>query len=607
MACQIVISPPSGQETTAGQGLSTLSVSGTATDCSSVRVQVHQTQPVDVFTPQRTAAVTNGQWSVDFTVEAADFQPGTFFCGDGNKYDIHAECADDSTCFASLSGELINCGDCPNVSITITPRDCVNGRRTVHLKADVITATDATYIWFFGTDEDNQPGEDSQAGDGSGNPWLPPPDSNGVRVVEMDHVYEPSSDQPQTITVRFATSSGPSSTCIAEREFTLDPCRCDLNVVLQVADQVGQVFPARECLPPGNYIVQVVNPAESDTTYSWSVNGVADNSQIGSTFNISIAAGEEITVSVVVTQGGCTASNGVTVAGCEDCSGFDARLRILDRNRQDVTNEECLPQGDYTVQATSPADGGNAFRWSVDNVVDDTATDTTLAIALGNNDRRIVTLEAARGACRDIASVVLRTCRPADDRDDDVFIPCLLFKVLALLGLGLVFLGAVLLLCPLVAAPFPPEVAVAIGIGLSIGGALLLGLGLLLWFLICQPSACDWLAFLWQALFLLGLVMIYAGLCPGCSWMLVGVIPLIAGAGTSIAWGRNCRPTPCRVLTEWITLFTFVVNVVAILEMVLAACVITSRPIASIIWGLMIAAVQAWLWFEANRRNCIRT
>ena len=58
MACQITIASPVGQESTPGQGITTLTVSGTATDCTAVRVRVHQTQPVDVFTPPTTATAT---------------------------------------------------------------------------------------------------------------------------------------------------------------------------------------------------------------------------------------------------------------------------------------------------------------------------------------------------------------------------------------------------------------------------------------------------------------------------------------------------------------------------------------------------------------------
>ena len=609
MACTIAISPPTGQEASPGQGVISLTVSGTATDCSAVRVRVQQTTPVNAATPQKTVSVTGGQWSVDFSVNAGDFALGTLVCGRGNKYAIEAECVDDSTCSEVLTSDLISCGDCPDVDITVTPGDCVDGRRTVHLKADVVSPADATYTWLFGTDEDNQPGEDSQSGDGSGNPWLPAPVS-GVRTVEADHIYEPAGDQPQVVTVTFVTSTGPNSECVADRQFTLEPCDCELKVSLEVLDSQGTQVPTDECLEPGSYVAAVTDPTGSDVGYAWSVDGSADDGQDDATFDFSIADGEEKTISVVVDLGGCSSSNGVTIRGCEDCSDFETQLQILDDRRTDVTDEDCLPPGDYTVRATSPTGAGITYRWSVDNEVDETATSSTLLVTLGVEDEQIVTLEASQGGCRDTTTVAIRTCPPEpeeeDEDADDGFIPCLLFKLLALLGLGLVFLGAILLLCPAVAAPFPASVAVFIGIGLLAGGAVLLALGLLLWTLICEPTGCDWLAFLWQALVLLGLLMIYAGFCPACSWMLLGGVPLILGVGTSVFWGRNCNPSRCRVLSEWISLFTFVVNVVAILEIILAACVVTSRPIASAIWGLVIAGFQGWLWFEANRSNCIR-
>ena len=607
MACELTIHAPRGEETPPGQGITTLVVSGTANECTSVRVLVHQTQPVNVTTPQKTVPVTNGAWSVEFTVAAGDFPAGTFLCGRGNKYEIRAECADDDECERVFSDDRIDCGTCPDVTLTITPGDCVNGRRTVHLRAEVDSATDAMYVWYFGTDEDNQQGEDHQAGDGSGDVWLPPPDASGARVVETDHVYEPEGDQPQAITVALETMSGPNSVCRAEQDFTLEPCRCDVAVVLQLTNADGQAVPDADCLAPGDYLVQVTEPVGSDVDHAWSLDGMADSGTTGSSYGFSLSSGEEKTVSVAVEIGGCSASNGVTVRACEDCSDFETELSILDSGRNDVTNDDCLQPGDYTVQAVSPVGAGNTFTWSVDNEVDPGAIGSTLQVSLGEADQKIVTLEASRGPCRDVASVVLSTCPPEEEREGDGFIPCLLFKLLALLGLGLVFLGAILLLCPPVAAPFPPNVAVPIGIGLLIGGALLLALGLILWILICRPDECDWFAFSWQALVLLGLVMIYGGFCPACSWLLLGVIPLILGAGAAILWGRNCNVSRCGVLAEWISLFTFVVNVVAILEMILAACIVTTQPVAAGIWALAIAAIQAWLWYEANQNNCIQT
>lgn len=183
MACQITVFPPFGQETISGSGITLLRVSGTATDCTSVLVQVHQNQPLNASTPQKTVVVTAGQWNVDFTVALGDFALGTFLCGGGNKYIIEAICATDSSCKGGMSSNVVNCNNCPNVEIVITPGDCVNGRRTVNIKAEVISANDASFSWFFGVDEDAQPGEDNEAGG-----WLPPPSSSGVRVVETNHV-----------------------------------------------------------------------------------------------------------------------------------------------------------------------------------------------------------------------------------------------------------------------------------------------------------------------------------------------------------------------------------------------------------------------------------
>lgn len=606
MACSISISTPTAEVGGPGQGIVSLTVSGTANECASVRVRVQQTQPVHHSTPEKTVPVSGGAWSAAFTVAADDFPPGTFLCGRGNKYVIEAVCDDDPECSRTLADSLISCGGCPDVTFTITPGDCEDGRRTVQLRAGVASSADATYVWFFGTDEDNQPGEDSQAGDGAGNLWLPPPGPDGLRVVETAHVYEPAGEQPANITVRLVTSTGPTSECAAEAQFTLEPCTCDLRIGLEVLDPDGTPVPAEDCVPPGDYTVRVTSPSGSGVTHAWSVNGVSVSGQSGAELTVGVTAGETRTVSVFVTRGGCSGSNAVFLAGCEDCSAFEAGVRVLDGGGN-VPTGDCLQPGSYTVEVTAPTGAGNAFRWWIDDELQAGETGPVVSVEVPADTTRTVTLEARRGDCSDIATATLEACRePIVVREDDGFIPCLMFKLLALLGLGLVILGLILVLCPLVAAPFPVQVAIGIGTGLVLGGAVLLLLGLVLWVLICNPDRCDWLAFLWQSLILLGLAMVYAGLCPGCSWMLIGVLALIAGAWLAVVWGRGCNVSTCRVLAEWISLFTFVVNVVGVLEMILAACVITTRPVAAIMWGLMIAAIQAWLWWRANASDCIR-
>ena len=263
----------------------------------------------------------NGNWVVVFaggeiTGDLARFR--RVACGGETKLAIRCD-EPGSTCAESTPVE-VRCeqdAGCPSVSFTITPGDCVDGRRTVDIGADVVSANDATFVWFFGTDEDNQPGEDSQAGDGTGNIWLPAADANGVRHVQIDHVYEPTGNQPTEVTVTLQTSEGPNSVCIATQTFTLEPCTCGLTVSLEVLDQARRPVPVDRCLAPGDYAVRVASPTGGNIDYSWSVDGVADETQTGSTYNVSIAAGEQKTVSCFVEQGACDASNAVTIEGCE--------------------------------------------------------------------------------------------------------------------------------------------------------------------------------------------------------------------------------------------------------------------------------------------------
>jgi hypothetical protein len=690
MACTITVHQPTGEEGNAGQGLIGLTISGTAVECSQVRVRVQQTQPTNFVTPQKTANVVNGQWSVDFTVAAGDFPLGTFRCGRDNKYTFEVECVDHPDCplLSEADGATINCDNCPQVNMVITPGECNNGFRSVHILAEVVSTGNAVYTWYLGVDEDNQPGEDSQFGG-----WLPAPNANGLRVVETTHLYALLGSESQTVTVRIEISSGPGSECIANQSFVLEPCTCNLTVSLEVKDAQDQDPPSGDCLPPGTYQVKVVNPS-SGATYAWFVNGVQDTSQTGAVYNAPLAAGEEKTIDVLMTKGGCSAIddvdltgcrdcqdfrtglrifterrvdvtdqdclepgsyiaiaspsgqgftynwfvNGVqdttqtghlysftinageekkilvqvaqgdcrgererTVRGCEDCSDFSAELQVWNANRRNVTAENCLPPGDYTVEASSPTDPNASLEWRVNNEVLPGETGSTIQVTVSEDNPQIVTLKATQGNCEDIHTVALGTCPPPRDG----FIPCVLFKLLALIGLGAAIVGAILLACPLVAQPIPVQFAVGIGVGLLIGGLVLLALGLTLWHLICRPDRCDWITLLWQALILLGLISIYAGFCPACSWISFGAIFLFLGVLVLLYWRRNCRPTVCRVLADLITLFLFAVNITAMLAIALFWCVITSNPAAGVIWGLAIAGIQAWLWYRANQAGCI--
>jgi hypothetical protein len=695
MACTITVFQPTGEEGNAGQGLIRLTISGTAVDCSQVRVRVQQTQPSNFFTPQKTVPVVNGQWSVDFTDAAGDFPLGTFRCGRDNKYTLHVECVDHPDCpvQSQADGATINCDNCPQVNMTITPGECANGLRNVHILAEVVSTGNAVYTWYFGTDEDNQPGEDNQFGG-----WLPAPNANGISVVETNHLYALFGDEPQTVTVRIETSSGPGSECITNQSFVLEPCTCNLTVSLEITDAENNRPPDGDCLSPGMYKVKIANPPASGAVYMWFVNGVQDTSQSGPVYNVPLAAGEEKSVGVVMTRGGCSALdnvdltgcldcqdfrtglrifterrvdvtdqdcletgsyiavaspsgqgyaynwfvNGVqdttqtghlysftisageekkilvqvsqgdcrgererVVHGCEDCSDFAADLQVWNASRRNVTDEDCLPAGEYTVQANSPTDPGASLEWRVNNEVLVGETGSSIQVTVSEDNSPIVTLKATQGNCEDIHTVALTTCPPP--RDNDGFIPCILFKLLALVGLGFAIVGAILLACPLVAQPIPVQIAMGIGGVLLVAGVALLALGLLLWWLICRPDRCEWITLLWQALILLGLILVYAGFCPACSWMSLGAIFLFLGILGLLYWRRNCNPTVCKVLAELITLFLFAVNITAALAIGLFWCAITSNPVLGVIWGLAIAGIQAWLWYRANQAGCINS
>lgn len=142
--CTITINGIQGHESTQGQGIDRITISGNATQCAAVSVDVHQTQPVDVHLPTRQTNVdAQGNWSVDFSIALGDFSAGTFVCGRGNKYVIDAACVTDPQCNAQYADSRIPCGGCPVVTVAfrgIRPRDLcdANGQRPISITMNVM-------------------------------------------------------------------------------------------------------------------------------------------------------------------------------------------------------------------------------------------------------------------------------------------------------------------------------------------------------------------------------------------------------------------------------------------------------------------------------------
>lgn len=686
-----LVDPIVGIEDILGLGMVIINVQGTS-DCDAVKVRLYN-PTTGANTPEKVVDVTNGQWFVQFTEAAGDFGLGAFVCGADHKVEVRLECRDDDQCNETFIPGPIPCrpkeGDCPAATLTITPSTtCTDGVREVAVQAAIQNGPDAFYTWFFGVDQDLQPGEDSLAGG-----WLPAPDSDGVRTVETSFFYDATGDEAQTLIIRLETSSGPGLPCIYQETFTLEPCACDVDVTLEVrdangivdlsgclppgdyevrmvapanaanvnrswslngadADASGQSFPVtltadatatvsvavsvgtcmgsaaldlagcadcsdyqvallvrdrdgterdpEACLPPGTYTVSIAEPSGGDIAASWSIDGVAQP-ETGTSIDISLAEGDNLSVSANVSQGGCEASTGLTLRACPDCSDFNAELTVRDADGNDVTGDSCLEVGTYTVELSSPDPTTSDVQWQVNNE-DREVTGTTLDVTLQAEDSVLVAVRASQGECDDQAAVNLQNCPETDTQ----FFPCVMLKIFALIGFGIFFIGIFLALCPAMAAPLiPAGQALLAAAALIVAGAALFALFFGLWIALCRPDRCARSAFIWQAVVLLGLIMVYAGFCPGCSWMLVGVLVLVVGYFLFLRWREECRPTACTVVTEWINLFTFVVNIIAVLEAVFAACVIASNPLLAVLWGLFIAGVQAYLWWRANVLGCI--
>jgi hypothetical protein len=209
----------------------------------------------------------------------------------------------------------------------------------------------------------------------------------------------------------------------------------------------------------------------------------------------------------------------------------------------------CLPAGDYTITATSPAATGRVFTWSVDNQVD--ASPGVNGVNRNNHQRTIaagsqttISVSVATQGCEETpaGSVDLRACgavRPPPPR------PPPLCEIARIGGLALFIIG-----CVLIFAGFCTGNA-----SLSVLGGVLAVAGLVvlaLWAAFCAPfsGGCLLLQRLIEGLELVAIVLpIIAAILAA-----IGMYP--CGIGVVIDWGlvgtllailnRIFRATPCQ-------------------------------------------------------------
>ncbi len=275
----------------------------------------------------------------------------------------------------------------------------------------------------------------------------------------------------------------------------------------------------------------------------------------------------------------------LTLTGTTDCSKIRATVKP------------------YTDFKSTTVSGGN---WSITYTAADMLPGHSLSELKERcgHDIKIDAVCEDDDNCRDSGAHVL-TCRTNDGGGDCCsLICCMVFKLLILLGFGLAGLGSILVVCSIGLCD-----AVAmdqIGAAFRIWGILLMVIGLAFWLSLCRPKKCEWLALLWQALLLFGLLAIYAGLCPECIRMLYyGVVIFVLGLLLYFWWLKNCDVSLCKKLSEWAGLFLIPVNMLLGLAAILLTCSRANRIAPMIIIALVIL-FEAWLLFMLKKNNCLK-
>jgi hypothetical protein len=150
MPCTITIDP-NVIATQSGGNLTSLVVTGTATECDAVEVFI---ECGGVVRPVAQAPVNNGQWSASFST--SDLQNTGCVCGGDIRIRVR--------CNSHLCDDNIITGikcppDCPTVSVWATVGSaCVDGKREVTLNVFNSSAAGPNSYWSYGnTDPDGAP------------------------------------------------------------------------------------------------------------------------------------------------------------------------------------------------------------------------------------------------------------------------------------------------------------------------------------------------------------------------------------------------------------------------------------------------------------------
>lgn len=621
MACSITIDLNTAKliQDAAGSPPSSLQVSGTASDCEKVTVYLTGQNP----TAEITTEVNSGAWVAIFNAPN-DFNPDDFPCG-VEDVKITAYCTEDPSCHVDTAIEVFNCvpRECPSLATCIVYResnpsdlvdlsDCLspgwytvavidpaspnayyqwslngltqpaasgNGQNTFEItlaagddpqsvsvivslsttSTPCMLSTAATLLVCESPEPEECAGEvelqvsrnNLPISDISG--CLPPgaytiavtaPAGDGVSYGwSVDNVLQAGENEAAFVFNLLAGETHAIQVSAAQPgcppipgSLTLTGCatepECAEEVIWQVIDGHGQPVDLNdECLPPGRYTVIVQHPTGTSVTYTWILNGFEQPGESGSTFTVLLEAGENAEIGVIVHKSHCPElSARLKLTGCEppderECPD-QVTLIVRDSDDNPVDPQDCQPPGDYSVQVTQPAGAGMVYTWSVAGQLQAGQTTSTLPVSLGSSDPVSVSVSVTPPGCpARPAGVTLTPCQDDDDDDDDDLV-------------------------------LPPP-----------------------------PSWCPILLISGLAAFLIGLVLIWAGMCTGNVPMaVVGGVLAVVGIALLIAWAFLCgtKRGGCRIFARLLQLLSFLTIILgivsAIFGVIAAVCAVVTSP-----------------------------
>lgn len=491
--CTITINGIQGNESTQGQGIDRITISGNATQCAAVSVDVHQTQPVDVHLPTRQANVdAQGNWSVDFSIALGDFSAGTFVCGLGNKYVIDAACVSDPQCNAQYSDTRIPCGGCPVVTVAfrgIRPRDVcdANGQRAVSITMNVALGSSGPATVTM---------ELQAAGAGSGAALVGPTSNvtaSNVTIPPTGPWVVPLSPNDYIVRARFGDPACPPQ----EFDLTVPACppvvcpdvdwsadispQCDANGRRTVTVRATIVFPGTDIsaslLNGQGQLIASGTQAGDLTLVSPALSlGGGDHDfslQIQTPVPASCRPDLEHTVSVLNCPGGTTcptvAWNPNVSANCNPDNTRNVTVSATVTSfGAPVTAELRDPQGNVLDTATTPANGAA------------TLDSGPLTLAAGNHQFRVAfTAGLPQGCAADTSNVVTVPACGGGGGGGTESLGCAILRIVAL----------ALLIPGLVAIIGGACSANAVAIGAGVAAALFGAALLVVWALFCAPAA----------------------------------------------------------------------------------------------------------------------